>query len=58
MNLKKNLYTIFEEVDYLINIPGLVNFTGNYSAVSQTAGNSTGYISVLIGGVAKKLYYY
>ena len=42
----------------LINIPGLVNFTGNYSAVAQTAGNSTGYISILIGGVAKKLYYY
>ena len=42
----------------LINIPGLVNFTGNYSAVAQTAGNSTGYISVLINGSAKKLYYY
>tara|TARA_R110000751_G_scaffold227269_1_gene329153 strand:- start:2806 stop:4089 length:1284 start_codon:yes stop_codon:yes gene_type:complete len=42
----------------LINIPGLVNFTGNYSAVAQTAGNSTGYITIQIGGVAKKLYYY
>lgn len=42
----------------LINIPGLVNFTGNYSAVAQTAGNSTGYITILINGSAKKLYYY
>lgn len=41
-----------------ITLNGLVNFANNYSAVSQTAGNSTGYITVLIGGSAKKLYYY
>ena len=50
--------TLGDSAGDLINIPGLVNFTGNYSAVSQTAGDSTGYISILIGGVAKKLYYY
>jgi len=41
-----------------ITLNGLVNFANNYSAVSQTAGNSTGYITILIGGSAKKLYYY
>ena len=41
-----------------ITLNGLVNFANNYSAVAQTAGNSTGYITVLIGGSAKKLYYY
>lgn len=50
--------TLGDSAGDLINIPGLVNFTGNYSAVAQTAGDSTGYISILIGGVAKKLYYY
>ena len=50
--------TLGDSAGDLINIPGLVNFTGNYSAVAQTAGNSTGYITVLIGGSAKKLYYY
>lgn len=50
--------TLGDSAGDLINIPGLVNFTGNYSAVSQTAGNSTGYISILINGSAKKLYYY
>jgi hypothetical protein len=50
--------TLGDSAGDLINIPGLVNFTGNYSAVAQTAGNSTGYITILINGSAKKLYYY
>lgn len=37
---------------------GLVNYATNYSAVSQPSGASTGYITIQIGGVAKKLYYY
>lgn len=41
-----------------ITLNGLVNFANNYSAVAQTASDSTGYITVLIGGSAKKLYYY
>lgn len=41
-----------------ITLNGLVNFANNYSAVAQTASDSTGYITILIGGSAKKLYYY
>ena len=50
--------TLADSAGDSITFNGLVNFANNYSAVSQTAGNSTGYITILIGGSAKKLYYY
>jgi hypothetical protein len=37
---------------------GLVNYATNYSAVGQPASTSAGYITIQVGGVAKKLYYY
>ena len=37
---------------------GLVNYATNYSAVGQPAATSAGYITIQVGGVAKKLYYY
>ena len=37
---------------------GLVNYATNYSAVGQPAATSAGYITIQIGGVSKKLYYY
>jgi hypothetical protein len=37
---------------------GLVNYATNYSAVGLPASTSAGYITIQVGGVAKKLYYY
>ena len=37
---------------------GLVNYATNYSAVGLPATTSAGYITIQVGGVAKKLYYY
>ena len=37
---------------------GLVNYATNYSAVPLPASTSAGYITIQVGGVAKKLYYY
>lgn len=37
---------------------GLVNYATNYSAVGLPAATSAGYITIQVGGVAKKLYYY
>ena len=37
---------------------GLVNYAANYSAVGLPAATSAGYITIQVGGVAKKLYYY
>lgn len=41
-----------------ITVNGLVNYATNYSAVGLPAATSAGYITIQVGGVAKKLYYY
>tara|TARA_R110000765_G_scaffold5223_3_gene16325 strand:+ start:2308 stop:3795 length:1488 start_codon:yes stop_codon:yes gene_type:complete len=40
------------------NVNGKIDFRENYSATNQTASDSDGYIDILVGGLAKKLYYY
>jgi hypothetical protein len=41
-----------------VTVNGLVNWATNYSAVGLPASTSAGYITIQVGGVAKKLYYY
>ena len=41
-----------------VNFNAKLDFRAHTNATNQTAGDSDGYIDILVGGLSKKLYYY